>query len=627
MFTDMVGYTALGQRNESLSLVLVEEQRKIIRPILRRHNGHEIKTMGDAFLVEFPNALEAVRCSYDIQRALRELNISLSEDRKVHLRIGLHLGDVVESEGDVVGDAINVASRIVSLAKDGGVCLTRQVYDHVQNKFELRLTSIGNRQLKNVIAPVEVFNMTMPWDETALGFDKRKIAVLPFANISPDPNDEYFADGLTDELISTISKVGGLSVIARTSVIGYKGGQKKINEIAKELEVGTILEGTVRKAATKLRITAQLIDTQTSDHLWAESYDRELREVFEIQSEIAERVSQSLALRLLPSEKNRIESAPTVDVPAYESYLKGVYLLRKGRGDLLRAAVEHLEKAISLDSNFALAFAALGDAYVLVAGEIMPSKQAYGKATQLITRALELDENSSEAHMAKANLAMQHLDWQTAEGELRRSIELNPSNAAAHGQYSTLLSATGSYGKALDEAKRALELNPLSLGSRQMIPIEMIWHRDYIGAIPLMEALVQLEPDWADNHQILALLYFLVGRKDEAKKEIVTALPLRKETGTKAWAAYLLSIVGMDDEAHRLAAEVESERNTLYYPSYGIAVIHLGFGEEEQALDTLERGFDENPSSFLFNYRWPAFDPIRNEPRFVALVARLKLPN
>src|SRR5690349_8726273 len=193
MFTDMVDYTSLGQRNESLSLALVDDQRKLIRPILKRHEGREVKTMGDAFLVEFSSALNAVKCAYEIQKAAREFNSSLSEDRRVHLRVGVHLGDIVESEGDISGDSVNVASRIESLADDGGVCITRQVYDQVQNKFELPLTSLGPKSLKNVTSSMEVYKMVMPWDEartvSVSEHDTRRIAILPFANISPDPAD------------------------------------------------------------------------------------------------------------------------------------------------------------------------------------------------------------------------------------------------------------------------------------------------------------------------------------------------------------------------------------------------------------------------------------------------------
>jgi adenylate cyclase len=240
MFTDMVGYTALGQRDEPLSLALAAEAKKLLRPIFQRHNGREVKTMGDGFLVEFASVLDAVKCAYDVQRATREFNISLPSEKKIRLRVGVHLGDVVDSQGDISGDAVNVASRIEPLAEDGGVCLTRQVYDHVQNKFELPLASIGSKSLKNVSAPLEVYKMVMPWnDERATPSaqpDKRRIAVLPLANISPDSKDEYFADGMTEELISTISNMSELSVISRTSVMSYKGTKKKIREIGQELE-------------------------------------------------------------------------------------------------------------------------------------------------------------------------------------------------------------------------------------------------------------------------------------------------------------------------------------------------------------------------------------------------------
>jgi len=315
MYTDMVGYTALGQRDESLSLALVDEQRKLLRPIFNRHNGKEIKTMGDAFLVEFPSALDAVRCAYDIQRATREFNFSVSAEKGIHLRTGLHLGDVVESQGDISGDAVNVASRIEALAEDGGVCLTRQVYDHVAGKFELQMTSLGLKPLRNVSSPIEVFKIDMPWERSAIAegptFPANRIAILPFASFSLDPNDGFLADGMTDEIISTVSGIGGLSVISRTSVTGYKGTTKKVEEIGRELKVGSILEGSFKKAGNRIRVTAQLIDVAGDRHLWAQSYDRELNDVLAVQSDVAKQVADALKVRLLPNEKSALEKKAT----------------------------------------------------------------------------------------------------------------------------------------------------------------------------------------------------------------------------------------------------------------------------------------------------------------------------
>src|SRR5437870_5361950 len=327
MYTDMVGYTALGQRNEQLSLALVNEQRKLIRPVLAKHNGREVKTMGDAFLVEFSNTLDAVRCAYDIQRTTSEFNISLAEEQRIHLRVGIHLGDVVESVGDISGDAVNVASRIVPLAEDGGVSLTRQVYDQVQNKFDLPLTSLGSKELKNVAAPSEGFKLVMTWSEkkasSQVQLERNKVAVLAFANMSPDPSDEYFADGMTEELITSLSGIKQLTVIARTSVMKYKVSSKGAFEIGKELNVGTLVEGSVRKAANRVRITVQLIDALNEGHVWAQNYDRQLDDIFAIQSEIAQRVAQELKVQLLAQEKGRLERKPTANTEAYTLYLKG----------------------------------------------------------------------------------------------------------------------------------------------------------------------------------------------------------------------------------------------------------------------------------------------------------------
>ena len=324
MFTDMVGYTALSQKNESLSLALVEHQRNLIRPILKKHNGREVKTMGDAFLIEFPSALDAVKCSYDIQVAIREFNFSAPKEKKIHLRAGIHLGDVVDSKGDISGDAVNIASRIEPLADDGGISITRQVYDQVHNKFEEHVALVGLRKLKNVDSPVEVYKVVMPWESTVPQQDlnKKRLAVLPFVNISPDPNDEFFSDGLTEEMITRLSELKGLEVIARTSVMNYKRTQKSITQIGQELGTGVLLEGSVRKAGNRIRVTAQLIDSSTEGHLWAEKFDRNLDDIFAVQTEIAESVARSLKVKLLPSHDK-----DTDDITAYTMYLKAVQLI------------------------------------------------------------------------------------------------------------------------------------------------------------------------------------------------------------------------------------------------------------------------------------------------------------
>ncbi len=439
MFTDMVGYSALGQHDEPLSLVLLEEYRNLARPIFRRHNGREVKTMGDAFLVEFQSALEAVRCAYDIQRAARELNFSLPNEKRMRLRIGVHLGDVVAAGEDIVGDAVNVASRIEPLAEEGGVCLTRQVYDSIQGKFELGMESLGEKILKNISTPVGVYRVVMPWEgwrtvaRERAEPDRNRIAVLPFKNLSPDPNDEYFADGMTEELIMTLTKIGRLTVIARTSMMQYKNASKRVSEIAKELDAGTVIEGSVRKASNKVRITVQLLDARTEGHVWAENYDRDLRDVFEIQSDVAMRVSEALRVHVLPSEQHELEKRPTESKEAYILYLKGRYHWNVRTPKSVKMAVEFFEKAIQEDPNFALAYVGLADCYIILGdqGVVRPMEGAT-KTRKLAEKALELDPTLAEAHATLGNVfTFTFWEWGRAELEFQRSIQLNPNYPTA----------------------------------------------------------------------------------------------------------------------------------------------------------------------------------------------------
>ena len=311
MFTDMVGYSARAQADEAGALALVERHHRLLRPIFSKFHGREVKTIGDAFVVEFESALEATRCALDVQRMLHYYNRRTPDPWKIRIRIGIHVGDVVETGGDVMGDSVNIAARIVTLARPEGICVSQQVYDQVANKAETAFAKLLPVALKNLRAAGSIYRVVPVWETTSDREAKRTpsrdrlIAVLPLASISPDPQDGYFADGLTDELIAELSQVRGLSVIARTSVAPYKTAPKSIAEVARELGVDTVVEGSVRKSGSHVRISLTLVDAETQRHLWAHQYNREVSDVFAVQEDIAKRTSK--ALRLVCARSPRAE--------------------------------------------------------------------------------------------------------------------------------------------------------------------------------------------------------------------------------------------------------------------------------------------------------------------------------
>jgi adenylate cyclase len=518
MFTDMVGYTALGQQNESLSLALVEEQRKLIRPVLERHGGREVKTIGDAFLVEFPNAVDAVRCAYDVQRAIREFNLSLASESRIHLRIGVHVGEVVESQGDISGDAVNVASRVEPLAEDGGVCISRQVYDHVRNKIDLPLVSLGLKDLKNVTNKVEVFKVVMPWEGVSLSKEasalpRDRMAILPFVSFSPDPNDTYFADGITDEIISTVAGISGLSVISRTSVMGYKGTTKKVGDIGRELGAGTILEGSFKKAGNRIRVTAQLIDAATDRHLWSQNYDRNLDDVFEVQSDIAKQISAVLSIKIPSPEIEQIEKKPTKNTTAYSLYLKGRYLWNKRQLEDLKNALGYFDEAVAEDPGFAPGYVGKADCHLLFRNNFMiDPKQNLEVASKMVKKALELDPELAEAHATKGMILNTEFELQEAEREFSKAIELKPSYATAHQWYFWMLRSEYRWKEALAEIEKAFELDPLSpviIGNYSGCLFELSRAREALHHLELADKLEVLN---ASAYVWQSFLYSYFGR-------------------------------------------------------------------------------------------------------------------
>jgi adenylate cyclase len=632
MFTDMVGYTSLTQKNEELALRLLEEHRRILRSKFSRYGGNEIKTVGDAFLVEFSNTLDAVRCAYDIQEALHERNSSIPPEKRVSVRIGIHLGDILHSSGDLYGDAVNVASRIEPVADPGGICLSQQVYDQVWNKTEFQFEKIGPQELKNVRVPVELYKVRVPWEQgatpTEAGLSKGRIAILPFSNISPDPRDEYFAEGLTEELISSMSKVVGLRVVARTSVMKFKGTQKSIAEIARELKAGTILEGSVRKSGDRVRISVQLVDGETEEHLWSENYDREAQDVFGVQSEIAQKVTEALKVQLLAGERQRILSSPTKDPEAYNLYLRGRYHIYRDVPRGIRRAIQYFEEAIQKDPEFALAYAGLAVAHVtLVLFGHVSTRDGCTKARGFAMKALQLNPTLAEAHSALASVKnMLDWDFEGAEQEFKRAIELNPNLADAHMRYAGLLSLLKRYEEALAEAKLAQDLDPLSHSVSTLYGTLLYYQNRYDAAIVEFSKSLELDPTDVLAHNNLGMCYVMKSMFSEGIDEITRAFELDPENPfALADLAYAYSRWGKQEEELKILGQLTEMSQRGEQAMVPLAGVYSILGDSDHAFEWLEKAYAER-SHYIRNIEFEFwFEGIRGDPRFSDLKKRIGL--
>ena len=626
MFTDVVGFTALAQRNESLALELLEDERALLRPVFQRHGGKEVKTLGDGFLVEFTNALEAVRCAYEIQRAGREANYARSSDRQVFLRVGVHLGDVVESDGDISGDAVNVASRIEPLAEAGGVCITRQVYDQVHNKFELPLTSLGIRPLKNVTAPVEVFAVVLPWagrvapDSSEI--DRNRIAILPLANFSPSPGDEYFADGMTDEIISAVSGISGLSVISRTSAMRYKQTSKSMSEIGRELKAGKLLEGSVRKSGNRVRITVQLIDSESDAHLWSQSYDGSLDDVFETQSAIARKIAESLKLPS-PRSGGRAENPE-----ALELCLRARTLRDKGTQEGNDQALLLFADALKVDPGSARATAGLAMCYAVAADwGSLGKKEGYDQARSYARRALELDDALPEAHIALGYILMDD-DYPGAEIELKKALSLNPNHADAHRWYGTVVRGFGRLEEATEEAKKAYELDPLPPARAFFLCTQYFFSGRNDEALAIATRIVQTEPAYAWGYAGRAVLTALNGSREAAYENLRTYRRLTDELPYKALQARIEAHLGNKEEASRLidetlaladASGAPDAREQCTQISYALALI----GDRERFFPFMDYVIEHKMTS-PGEWRDPSYQNMASDPRFATMRTKLR---
>src|SRR5437870_6875674 len=457
---DVVGYSRLMTVDEAGTLAALKSLRKnLVDPKISEHNGRIFKLTGDGMLIEFPSVVSAVACAVDIQSAMRTRNASTA-DARIEFRIGVNLGDIIVEEGDIFGDGVNLAARLESIAPVGGIAVSQSVRDHVGKRLDLAFEDMGERRLKNIEAPIRVYSISVerPSGDVAasVGQERPSIAVLPFVNMSGDPEQEYFSDGITEDIITDLSKVSGLFVVARNTAFTYKGKPVKVQQVGQELGVAFILEGSVRKAGSRVRVTGQLINGKDGGHVWADRYDRDLTDIFAIQDEITHAIVEQLKVKLLPQEKKSIGQTPTDSVEAYTYYLRGRQFLHRHSKSYYQLARRMFAKAVELDPLYARAYAGIADCdsfLFLHYNVYVPIDSILATSA----KALALENGLAEAHASRGLALSLGQRYDEAMAEFDQSIALDPNSFEAHYFYARACVSQGKLERAAALFERAAE--------------------------------------------------------------------------------------------------------------------------------------------------------------------------
>jgi adenylate cyclase len=608
-FADIVGYSAHAAKDEAGALRLVEILQALSRETVQRYKGRVVKFVGDAVLAEFPSAEFAVRAAARLSGQFTER--SAATGRAHNLRIGVHLGDVaVAADGDLYGDGVNAAARIQEAAEAGQVMISEDVWRQLRSRQEFQFERLGERSLKGigsiglcVVAAVESDVTRLPFSSTTsdrrAGEERkrgiRSLAVLPFADLSAERDQEYFGDGVAEEILNALAKIEGLHVPARTSCFAFRGASVDARDIGRRLGVEAFLEGSVRKAGNRLRITVQLIDARNGYQLWSERFDREIDDIFAIQDEIARSVTNALGLSLSKDEEGDLVKQSTSNVEAYEFYLRGRKLFQKWTRQNIELARQMFQRASELDPNFADAWAGLATAHVHLFG--CDEEPHLEKARQASARALKLDPQSAEVHVAAGQGFSMEQRYAEAAAEFERAIELEPTLFDAHYYYARACFKSGDLEKSLRLFEQAQGIRPEDHDTAYLVGLALTQlgrhdeaRRAQERALERVSKYLELNPDEARPYVLGAGALARLGETERARRWIERAMSLAP-----------------DDDA------------VLYNAGCALALL----GEDERALNALERAIDAGLAGGDWVPRDPDWEHLRDHPRFQALVARL----
>ena len=526
---DVVGYSRLMAENETATLNALKVMRaELIDPTIAEHRGRIVKLMGDGTLVEFASVVDAVECAVTIQRRIFEQSAELADDGRITFRIGINLGDVLIEGDDIYGDGVNVAARLESLAEPGGVCISGTVFDQVKDKLELDFEDLGPQTVKNIAQPIRAYqavvrNAPDQSSENAAIVQKPAVAVLPFDNLSGDPEQEYFSDGLSEDIITLLSAWRSFPVVARNSSFAFKGQSQDARQIGTDLSARYIIEGSVRKSGNRVRVTAQLIDAETGHHLWADKLDGTLHDIFEIQDEITRRIVSSVEPEMEEAERNKAATKRSSSLSAWDYYLRGRAHLHRITPQDNTEARAMFEKAIELDPHYSDAYAGLAFTYIYdMVLEIFEDRSACEKrALDNARRAVELDDSSSIAHLSLGSAYIYMNQHDLSIAETRTAVELNPSNVFARLALGNRLDIVGNAEEGVPLLENSLELNPRDPHSHiyfGQIARAYINAREYEKALEWLRDAVRRKPDYPHTYHLLTICLGHLGRTSEAQE-------------------------------------------------------------------------------------------------------------
>jgi len=584
---DVKGYSRLMQEDEEATVRTITAYRQVIAEVVQKLRGRVVDSPGDNILAEFASVMDAVRSAVEIQEELKVRNSELPEERRMEFRIGVNLGDVIHEEARIYGDGVNVAARVESLAEAGGICVSGTVFDQIETKLPLGYEYLGEQSVKNISKPVRVYKVLM--DPEAIGKvigekrvvpkrgqrvviavaivlllavgaltywraalevasvknmafplpDKPSIAVLPFDNLSEDPKQEYFSDGLTEEIISALSSVPKLFVIARNSTFTYKGKPVKVQQVSEELGVQYVLEGSVRKAGDKIRVTAQLIDALNGNHLWSERYDRNLNDIFAVQDDITKNVITAMQVKLTEGERVRNVAKGTNNLEAYLKCLQANEYFRQLNPESNALAKQLAEEAINLDPDYAWAYFVLGRAHMVDVWltSTKSPKDSIAKSRELGQKALALDDSLAEAYALLAYLLTMTGQHDEAIALAEKAVALNPNSSDLHYRLGKIFTFVSRWEESLLEYNKAIRLDPIpqnfylwSLG------YAYAWTGQYEEAMKWCEKAVRQQPDDLFAHLMLAAVYSFSGRDEQARVEAAEVLRINPKFSLEKYA-------------------------------------------------------------------------------------------